>query len=172
MASSTTDERVPPHQNSRARACAIITARHPKGRGGPSCPPPPPRRPPRAQVHRLKRRTCSVRLLPRLWSFNAPVPYRVSVTATWPEPRAQETTPSKGAITDQWSRDPLSESGCHRCPRIWRITDQQLEGRLDREPMNPADATKTKAPSYHPVTALLIRGSKPDPRRVRTGAPD
>jgi hypothetical protein len=28
------------------------------------------------------------------------------------------------------------------------------------------------APSCHPVTALLIRGSKPDPRRVRTGVPD
>jgi hypothetical protein len=31
---------------------------------------------------------------------------------------------------------------------------------------------KSGAPSCHPATALLIRGSKPDPRRVRTGAPD
>jgi hypothetical protein len=31
---------------------------------------------------------------------------------------------------------------------------------------------KVRAPSCHPATALLIRGSKPDPRRVRTGALD
>jgi hypothetical protein len=47
-----------------------------------------------------------------------------------------------------------------------------FEGRLGREPTDPADATKTGAPSRHPATALLIRGSKPDPRRVRTGAPN
>jgi hypothetical protein len=94
------------------------------------------------------------------------------VTLAPPEPRARETKPSKGAITDQWPRDPLGESGRHRCPRIRRITDQQLEGRLDREPTNPADATKTGASSCHPATALPIRGSEPDPRRVRIGAPD
>jgi hypothetical protein len=77
-----------------------------------------------------------------------------------------------GVITDQWLRDTLGESGRHRCPRTWRTTDQQLEGRLGREPMNPADATKTGAPSSDPAMALLIRGSKPSPRRVRTGAPD
>jgi hypothetical protein len=31
---------------------------------------------------------------------------------------------------------------------------------------------KSGAPSCHPATTLLIRGSKPDPRRFRTGAPD
>jgi hypothetical protein len=86
--------------------------------------------------------------------------------------RARETRPSKGAITDQCPRDPLGESGRHRCPRIWTTTDQQLEGRLGRELMNPAGATKTGAPSSHPAMALLIRGLKPDPRRVRTSASD
>jgi hypothetical protein len=38
--------------------------------------------------------------------------------------------------------------------------------------MSPADVKKTRTPSCHPATALLMRGSKPDPRRVRTGAPD
>jgi hypothetical protein len=31
---------------------------------------------------------------------------------------------------------------------------------------------KFGAPNCHPAVALLIRGSKPDPRRVQTGAPD
>jgi hypothetical protein len=153
-----------------AHACVITTARQRKGHGGPSRPPP--CRPPRARLRRLKRRARNARPLPQPRSFNDPVPYRVSVTTTRPEPRVGETRPSKGAITDQWSRDPLGESGRHRCPRIRRITDQQVEGRLNREPMNPADATKTGAPSCHPATALLIRGSKPDPRRVRTCTPD
>jgi hypothetical protein len=38
--------------------------------------------------------------------------------------------------------------------------------------MSPEDVKKTETPSSHPATALLIRGSKPDPRRVRTGTPD
>jgi hypothetical protein len=38
--------------------------------------------------------------------------------------------------------------------------------------MGPADVTKTGTPNCHPAMALLIRCSKPDPRRVRTGAPD
>jgi hypothetical protein len=47
-----------------------------------------------------------------------------------------------------------------------------FEGWLGREPTNSADVNKTGASSCHPATALLIRGSKPDPRRVRTDAPD
>jgi hypothetical protein len=57
-------------------------------------------------------------------------------------------------------------------PSIRRITDQQLKGQFDRAPMSPVDVKKTGAPSCHPATALLIRGSKPNPRRVRTGAPN
>jgi hypothetical protein len=104
--------------------------------------------------------------------LNGPVPYQVSMTLARPEPEGQKIKPSKGTITDQWSRDPLSESGHHRCPRFQRTTDQQLVGWPDHEPTNPADVKKDGATSCHPVMALLIRGSKPDPRRVRTGAPD
>jgi hypothetical protein len=153
-----------------AHACAIITTRQPKGRGGLSRPPP--RRPLCARLRRLKRRAHSSRPRPRLRSLNDPVPYRVSVTATRREPRAQATRPSKGAITDQWPRDLLGESRSHRCPRIRRITDQQLEGRLSREPTNSVDGNKTEAPSCYPAMALLIKGSKRDPRSIPTGAPD
>jgi hypothetical protein len=45
-------------------------------------------------------------------------------------------------------------------------------GRSDLEPSSPVDAKKSGALSSCPAVALLIRGSKPDPRRVRTGAPD
>jgi hypothetical protein len=149
---------------------AIITARRPKSRAGRHVRPP--RRPLRARLRRLKRRARGAQLQPRLWEFNGLVPYQVSVTLARPEPRARKIKPSKGTITDQWSRDPLSESGHHRCPRFQRTTDQQLVGRLDHEPTNPADVKKTGATSCHPAMALLIRGSKPDPRRVRTGALD
>jgi hypothetical protein len=131
----------------------------------------PPRRPLRAWLRRLKRRACRTRSLPRLWPFNCPVPYRVSVTSARPKPRARKNGPSNGVIIDQWSRVPLGESGRRECPRIWRITDQQLEGRLGREPTNPANATNTGAPNCHPAMALLIIGSKPDPQRVQTGTP-
>jgi hypothetical protein len=45
-------------------------------------------------------------------------------------------------------------------------------GRVNPRALEPHRCTKSEAPSCHPTTALLIRGSKPDPRRVRTGAPD
>jgi hypothetical protein len=133
----------------------------------------PPRRPLHARLHRLKRRACGAQLRLRQWAFNGPVPYQVSVILTRPEPRARKIKPSKGTLTDQWSRDPLDESGRHRCPRFQRITVQQLEGRPNREPMSLADVKKTGgAFRCHPATALLIRGVEPNPRRVRTGASD
>jgi hypothetical protein len=171
VAAFATDRRTPPRRNDRTRAHArslrrgnrrVAEARHVR----------PSRRPLRARLRRLKRRARSARPRPRLRSLNDPVPYRVSVTATRPEPRARETRPSKGAITDQWPRDLLGESRRHRCPRIRRITDQQLEGQLGHEPTNPSDVPKMGAPSCHLATTLLIGGSKPDPRRVRTGALD
>jgi hypothetical protein len=55
----------------------------------------------------------------------------------------EKIRPLKGAVTDQWSQVPLIESGRHRCPQIQKITDQQLEGRLDHDPTCPADVTKT-----------------------------
>jgi hypothetical protein len=57
-------------------------------------------------------------------------------------------------------------------PSIRGITDQWLEGRFDRDPASSTDQTKTGAPHCHHAKALLIRGSNPDPRRVRTCAPD
>jgi hypothetical protein len=57
-------------------------------------------------------------------------------------------------------------------PSTQRVTDQQLEGQVNHDPTSPADATKMGAPRCHPTTALQIRGSEPDPRRVRTGTPD
>jgi hypothetical protein len=48
--------------------------------------------------------------------------------------------------------------------------NQRLEGRHAQTTRRPQ--RKDGAAQAPPRTALLIRGSKPDPRRVRTGAPD
>jgi hypothetical protein len=53
-----------------------------------------------------------------------------------------------------------------------RITDQRLVGQAYPRALEPRRCKKSRAPSCHPAVALLIRGSKPDPRRVRTGALD
>jgi hypothetical protein len=79
--------------------------------------------------------------------------------------------PSKGANTDQWPRSPFEINGRHRCPRLTETIDQQFEGWHGQGPSKPADA-KDGSTRLLPRTALLIRGSKPDPRRVRTSAPD
>jgi hypothetical protein len=52
-----------------------------------------------------------------------------------------------------------------------KTTDQQHGNRHGQAPLKPADA-KYGSTQLLPRTALLIRGSKPDPRRVQTGAPD
>jgi hypothetical protein len=59
----------------------------------------------------------------------------------------------------------------HRCPRFTETTDQRLESWHGQGPSNPADA-KDGGTWLLPRTALLIRGLKPDPRWVRTGATD
>jgi hypothetical protein len=79
--------------------------------------------------------------------------------------------PSKGANTDQWPRSPFEINGRHRCPQFTETTDQRLENWHGQGPSKPVDA-KDGSTWLLPHTALLIRGSKPDPRRVRTGAPD
>jgi hypothetical protein len=79
--------------------------------------------------------------------------------------------PSKGVNTDQWPRSPFEINGRHRCPLFTETTDQWLENWHGQGPSNTADA-KDESTWLLPRTALLIRGSKPDPRRVRTGAPD
>jgi hypothetical protein len=76
-----------------------------------------------------------------------------------------------GANVDLWRRSPFEINGRHRCPRFTKVTDQCLENRHGHGPSKPADA-KDGVTWLLPRTALLIRGSKPDPRRVRTGAPD
>jgi hypothetical protein len=45
-------------------------------------------------------------------------------------------------------------------------------GRANPRALEPRRCKKSGALSCRPATTLLIRGSKPDPRRVRTGAPD
>jgi hypothetical protein len=79
--------------------------------------------------------------------------------------------PSKGANADQRPRSPFEINGRPRCPRFTETTDQRLENWHGQGPSKPADA-KDGSTWLLPRTALLIRGSKPDPRRVRTGAPD
>jgi hypothetical protein len=64
-----------------------------------------PHRPQRARSRRLKRRARGARPLPQLWALNGLVPYLVSATLEQHEPMAQKTGPSKGAITDQWTRN-------------------------------------------------------------------
>jgi hypothetical protein len=79
--------------------------------------------------------------------------------------------PSKGANTDQWPRSPFEINGRHRCPRFTETTDKRLENWHDQGPSKPADANDGTT-WLLPCTALLIRVSKPDSRRVQTGAPD
>jgi hypothetical protein len=87
----------------------------------------------------------------------------VTVGIKWPGPlpgkddtrvaRAQgskKTRPSKGAITDQWSRSPLSENGCHRCPLSTKTTDQRFKGRPGCEPSKPVDAKSRGHPAATP----------------------
>jgi hypothetical protein len=172
---SVTDERALPCRN--GQACAHVRSlwcgnrraaarRHVR----------PPWRPLRARLRHLKRRARGAQLQPRLWAFNGLVPYQVSMTLARPEPRARKIKPSKGTITNQWPRDPLSESGRHRCPRFQRTTDQQLEGRPDRKPMSPTDIKKTghlaatpQRPYWSGVRSLTLEGFEQAPQinRVR-----
>jgi hypothetical protein len=86
-----------------------------------------------------EKRARSAELWTRLWALNGPVPYQVRTTLEWPEHEALKTRPSKGAITDQWRRSPLSVNGRHRCPRSTKITDQWFEGRPGCKPSKLAD---------------------------------
>jgi hypothetical protein len=54
-------------------------------------------------------------------------------------------------------------------PRLTETTDQQFEDWHGQGPSKPSDAKDGSTPLL-PRTALLIRGSKHDPRQVRTGA--
>jgi hypothetical protein len=114
-----------------------------------------PRRPLRARLRRPKRRARSADLWTRLWALNGPVPYQVKTTLEWPEHEARKTRPSKGAITDQLPRSPLSVNGRHRFPRSTKITDQRFEGRPGCNPSKPVD--------------VKSRGNRLPPRNGPTG---
>jgi hypothetical protein len=88
-----------------------------------------------------------------------------------PSPWLKLTRPSKGANIDRWPRIPFEINGRRRCPRFTSTTDQRFRGWRGQGPSKPADA-KDGGTWLLPRTTLLIRGSKPDPPRVRTGAPD
>jgi hypothetical protein len=144
-----TDERAPPRPerpSAHARDHYGAATDEPRRAITSACP----RRPLHARLRRPKRRARNARLRPRLWTLNGSVPYQVSVTLARPELRARKIRPSKGAITDQWSRSPLSESGRHRCPRFKRITDQQLVGQFDCKPTSPADVERRGHPAATP----------------------
>jgi hypothetical protein len=53
-----------------------------------------------------------------------------------------------------------------------KVNDQRLVNRSNPGPSNLAYAKSREHTVVAPAVALLIRGSKPDPRRVQTGAPD
>jgi hypothetical protein len=65
----------------------------------------------------------------------------------------------------------LKQTGATGAPNSRKTTDQRLENWRGQGPSKLADA-KDGSTQLLPRTALLIRCSKPDPRRVRTGAPD
>jgi hypothetical protein len=65
----------------------------------------------------------------------------------------------------------LKQTGSTGALGLQKTTNQQHGSWHGQAPSKPTDA-KDGSTQLLPRTALLIRGSKPDPRRVRTGAPD
>jgi hypothetical protein len=129
-----------------------------------------PLRPLRARPRRLKRRARSAWLQPQLRALNGPVPYQVRKTLERPEPPAQTK---------------LNLEGCNYRPVASKPVQTGATGALDLRSLlisgsragtaeNPRNTQMRKDGNTQvlPRTTLLIRGSKPDPRRVRTGAPD
>jgi hypothetical protein len=117
------------------------------------------------------------------------------------EPLARDNfNPLKGTGVRRSPRGPFETKRAPRAPMPRCITDQRLGGWLAQAldgrrcqaggaqsppapflisaprvgSPRPLDGRERKdgAAQAPPRTALLIRGSKPDPRRVRTGAPD
>jgi hypothetical protein len=104
-------------------------------------------------------------------------PRRVTIAATagikWPRPLPSKEDPRAAQAPGSNKCDPRRvrtlTSGLEA--RLTETTDPRLENRHSQGPSKPADAKDGSAQPL-PRTALLIRGSKPDPRWVRTGAPD
>jgi hypothetical protein len=131
-----------------------------------------PLRPLRAQPRRLKRRTCGARLQSRLRALNGPVPYQVRKTLEAARaPGSNKYDPRRVRISTSGLEARLKQAGATGALDSRETTDQRLENWRGQGPSKPADA-KDGSTQLLPRTALLIRGSKPDPRRVRTGAPD
>jgi hypothetical protein len=108
------------------------------------------RSPLRARTRCLKRHAHGAELWTRLWALNGSVPHQVRTTLERPEHKVRKTRPSKGAITDQWPRSPLSANERHRWPRSMKITDQRFEGRPGCEPSKPADVKSRGQPTATP----------------------
>jgi hypothetical protein len=115
-------------------------------------------------------------------------PRRESTVATasikWPSPLLSKEDPRAARALGSNKYDPrrvqtptsglearLKQTGATGALNTRETTDQRLENWRGQGPLKPADA-KDGSTQLLPRTALLIRGSKPDPRRVRTGAPD
>jgi hypothetical protein len=102
----------------------------------------------------------------------------------WPGPLPSKHDPR--AARAQGSKNPTLE-GCDYRPVVSKPTRRERAPQVPSiqedycsttrglvRPQTPESCRcgKTGAPSCHPAAALLIRGSKHDPRRVRTGTPD
>jgi hypothetical protein len=108
----------------------------------------------------------------------------VTASIKWPGPLPSKEDPRAARAPGSDKTDPrrvrLPISGLEACSKLTSAT-----GALDLRSLlisgsragaadNPRNTHMRKDGSTQvlPCTALLIRGSKPDPRRVRTGAPD
>jgi hypothetical protein len=86
-------------------------------------------------------------------------------------PGSNKYDPRRVRISTSGLKARLKKAGATGALNSRKTTDQWLENWRGQGPSKPADA-KDGSTQLLPRTALLIRGSKDDPRRVRTGAPD
>jgi hypothetical protein len=107
-----------------------------------------------------------------------------TVSIKWPGPLPSKRDPHTARA--QGSKNPTLEGCDHRpvaskpaqrerAPQVHSIQEDYWSttcGPVRPQAHGSCRCRKTGAPSCHPAAALLIRGSKPDPRRVRTDTPD
>jgi hypothetical protein len=115
-------------------------------------------------------------------------PRRETVAATapikWPgplpnkdDPRAARALGSKNLTLEGCDYRPVASKPVQRerAPQVPSIYKKLLisgsRAGTAKNPRNP-QMRKDGGTQLPPRTALLIKGSKPDPRRIRTGAPD
>jgi hypothetical protein len=165
------DGRDPPRPRRCARACALSLRRGDR----------------RAEAGRHVRPPTS----PTTRAAAAPEkarPQRGTVAATagikWPDPlpskddpRAARAPGSKNLTLEGYDYRPVASKLAlrERAPQVPSIYEKLLisgsRAGTAENPRNP-QMRKDGGTQLPPRTALLIRGSNPDPRRVRTGAPD